>query len=152
MLNCDLNSFSSAVGRAEMHVSFKVKYCHKIFSEVFGVQERCEKIFREVAGTYKFEIHEIGFDKNHVHLSLDLGVRYSVKDVAKLLKGTSGYILLREFPGMKQKYFWGSGLWGGQIYFDSTGKDKDQMRAYVRNQDGNKKHTLTGQTAITQYT
>ena len=31
MTNQDLNSFSSAIGRAEMHVCFKVKYCHEIF-------------------------------------------------------------------------------------------------------------------------
>ena len=151
MVNCDLNSFSSAIGRAELHVSFKVKYCHKIFSEVPGVQERCDKIFREVAEKYKFAIHEVGFDKNHAHLSLDLGVKYSVMEVAKLLKGTSGYKLLEEFPKMKRKYFWGSGLWGGQIYFYSTGRDADQMRTYVRNQAGNKKKVPDGQTAITKY-
>jgi len=46
--------------------------------------------------------------------------------------------LLREFPEMKRKYFWGSGLWGGQVYFDSTGQDADHMRSYVRNQGGSK--------------
>ncbi len=35
MTNKDLNSFSSAIGRAEMHVSFKVKYCHNIFFRKF---------------------------------------------------------------------------------------------------------------------
>ena len=151
MINRDLNSFSSAVGRAEMHVSFKVKYCHEVFCEVPGVQERCEEIFREVAENYNFEIHEIGFDKNHVHISLDLGVCYSVADVAKLLKGTSGYKLLKEFPRMKSKYFWGSGLWGSQVYFDSTGRDADDMRAYVRNQAGSKKQLPNEQATLTQY-
>ncbi len=82
---------------------------------------------------------------------MDLGIRYSVEDVAKLLKGTSGYKLLKEFPEMKRKYFWGSGLWGSQIYFDSTGRDADEMRTYVRNQAGNKKQMLKGQATITQY-
>lgn len=54
------------------------------------MQERCEQIFREVEGRHGFSLHEIGFDRNHVHLSVDVGVRYSVADVAKLLKGTSG--------------------------------------------------------------
>ncbi len=31
MVNQDLNSFSFAVGRAEMHMCFKVKYCHDNF-------------------------------------------------------------------------------------------------------------------------
>lgn len=151
MANQDLNSFSSAIGRAELHLCFKVKYCHEVFAEVPGIQERCEEILCEVAEKYQFGLHEIGFDRNHVHLSVDLGVRYSVMEVAKFLKGTSGYKLLREFPEMKQKYFWGSGLWGGQVYFDSTGQDADHMRAYVRNQKGNKKQTPPGQATLTQY-
>ena len=102
------------------------------------MQERCEEIFREVEGKHGFRLHEIGFDKNHVHLSIDLGVDYSVAGVAKLLKGTSGYKLLRAFPEMKRKYFWGSGMWGSQVYFDSTGQDADRMRVYVRNQVGGK--------------
>ena len=115
------------------------------------MQERCEQIFREVEAKYGFRLHEIGFDKNHVHVSVDLGVRYSVEKVAKLLKGTSGRRLLEEFPAMKRKYFWGSGLWGSQVYFDSTGKDADQMRAYVRNQKGNKKQIPPNQATLTQY-
>ena len=151
MVVCDLSSFSSAVGRAELHVCFKVKYCHEVFAEVSGVQERCEEIFREVADRYGFRLHEVGFDRNHVHLSLDLGVRYSVADVAKLLKGTSGYKLLCEFPEMKRRYFWGSGLWGPQVYFDSTGRDAGDMRAYVQNQAGNRKKTPKRQTTISRY-
>lgn len=151
MVNQDLNSFSFALGRAEMHLCFKVKYCHEVFSEVPGVQERCEEIFREVEARHGIRLHEIGFDKNHVHMSVDLGVRYSIADLTKLLKGTSGYRLMKEFPKMKKKYFWGSGLWGAQVYFDSTGRDADDMRAYVRNQVGSRKKIHKGQTAITEY-
>jgi len=115
------------------------------------VQERCAEIFREVAEKYRFKVHEIGFDKNHAHLSLDLGVKYSVMDVAKLLKGTSGHKLLEEFPQMKRKYFWGSGVWGSQVYFYSTGRDADQMRAYVRNQGRIDKKPDKEQTTLTQY-
>jgi putative transposase len=71
-------------------------------------------------------------------------------DMAKLLKGTSGHKLLKEFPQMKRKYFWGSGLWGSQVYFYSTGRDADQMRAYVRNQGKNEEPDKK-QTNITQY-
>ena len=118
---------------------------------MLGIQQRCEEIFREVEAKYGFKLIEVGFDENHVHLSVDLGVRYSVEDIAKLLKGTSGYKLLKEFPEMKSKYFWGSGLWGGQVYFDSTGRDADQMRSYVRNQKGSKNQEQKRQATITQY-
>jgi len=107
---------------------------------VAGVQRRCEEIFREVESREGFTLHEIGFDKNHVHLDMDLGPTYTVADVAKKLKGTSGRKLLQEFPYMKRKYFWGSGLWSPTVYFDSVGdQNSDELGEYVRNQGKRKK-------------
>jgi len=110
---------------------------------VAGVQRRCEEIFREVESREGFTLHEIGFDKNHVHLDMDLGPTYTVADVAKKLKGTSGRKLLQEFPYMKRKYFWGSGLWSPTVYFDSVGdQNSDEMGEYVRNQGKRKKSMI----------
>jgi putative transposase len=113
------------------------------FSEVAGAQQRCEEIFREVESREGFILHEIGFDKNHVHLDLDLGPTYTVADVAKKLKGTPGRKLLKEFSHMKRKYFWGSGLWSPAVYFDSVGdQNSDEIGAYVRNQGKKKRDTV----------
>jgi len=71
---------------------------------------------------------------------MDLGPTYTVADVAKKLKGTSGRKLLQEFPYMKRKYFWGSGLWSPTVYFDSVGdQNSDELGEYVRNQGKRKK-------------
>lgn len=78
-----------------------------------------------------------------MHLDMDLGPTYTVADAAKKLKGTSGRKLLNEFPHMKRKYFWGSGLWSPVVYFDSVGdQNSDEIGAYVRNQ-GKKKQGTT---------
>jgi putative transposase len=121
---------------------------------VAGVKERCEEVFREVENRETFTLHEIGFDKDHVHLDIDLGPTHTIADVAKKLKGTSGRKLLQEFPHMKQKYFWGSGLWSPVIYFDSVGnQNAEKMRAYVKNQGKRKKPMTTekGQSRMTDF-
>lgn len=131
-----LNSFSSSYGRAEFHVCFKVKYCHRIFA-VDGIKNRCHEIFLDVAKKYGIEIKEIGFDNDHVHMVVQLNPSMSISSMAKLFKGTSGHMLLKEFPYMKAKYFWGSGLWSPMIYFDSMGRDgqdPENIVNYVRNQ------------------
>ena len=118
------------------------------------VQQRCEEIFREVENKEGFILHEIGFDKNHVHLDIDLGPTYTVADVAKKLKGTSGRKLLKEFPHMKQKYFWESGLWSPAVYFDSVGEqNSDEIGAYVRNQGKKKQGSISnnGQTNLMDF-
>ena len=126
-------SYSSSIGRLELHISFKVKYCHKVFT-IEQIKNRCQEIFFAVAKKYGIVIKELGFDKDHVHLIIQLNPSMSVSQAAKLLKGTSGYKLLKEFPHIKSKYFWGSGLWSPTIYFDSIGQDPEQISNYVRNQ------------------
>ena len=126
-------SYSSSIGRLELHISFKVKYCHPVF-EHETIRLRCQQIFYEAAEGHGIVIKELGFDRDHVHLVVQLNPSMSVSEMAKLLKGTSGRKLLAEFPYMKAKYFWGSGLWSPVVYFDSIGQNPEQISAYVRNQ------------------
>ncbi len=127
-------SYSSSIGRLELHVSFKVKYCHPIF-ESEKIKNRCIAIFHEVAGKYGIIIQSFGFDKDHVHLIVQLNPSMSVSEMAKLLKGTSGRLLLQEFQYMKSKYFWGSGLWSPVVYFDSIGQNPEQTQTTFETKD-----------------
>jgi putative transposase len=118
-----------------MHIGFKVKYCHEIF--VYKqVKDLCEKIFLESAKDLDIEIIEIGFHKNHVHMIVDMGIR-SIPEIAKCLKGRSGKKILKKFPWIKKKYFWGSGVWNPATFFDSVGNNRKRIREYVRNQGKN---------------
>src|SRR3989338_9987802 len=134
---------SSSITRLEFHVSYKVRYCHKIFDFV-EVKQRCQEIFFEVAALYKIVIKEIGFDGDHVHMDIQIRNTHRMCDVDKAFKGTSGRKLLHEFPELKKKYFWDSGFWGDQGYGDSVGQDPKIIRNYVKNQGkGRKEIRLT---------
>ena len=124
---------SSSITRIELHVSYKVKYCHKVF-DIAEVKQRCSEIFFEVAEQQRIVITEIGFDGDHVHMDIMMLHTQRLCDVNKMFKGTSGRKLLKEFPILKKKYFWGSGFWGGQAYCDSVGRDPTIIRNYVKNQ------------------
>ena|SRR3989338_602000 len=129
---------SSSITRIELHVSYKVKYCHKVFDFV-EVKQRCQQIFYEVAALYNIMIKEIGFDGDHVHMDILIRHTQRLCDINKAFKGTSGAKLLKEFPEIKKKYFWGSGLWGGQAYGDSVGREPSVIRNYVKNQGTGRK-------------
>lgn len=123
---------SHSIGRMVVHLSFKIKYCHKVFRYEY-FKERCKEIFFEVSKKYNIMILEIGFDLDHVHMIVDIGL-HSIVQVCKWFKGNSGYKLLKEFPEIKQKYFWGSGLWAPTKFFDSVGRDYDSISEYVKSQ------------------
>ena len=128
----DLISYSSSIGRAVFHIGFKAKYCHKIFG-IEKVRNRCREIFLDVAEKHKIPIYSIGFDDDHVHFEADIGLK-SIPEIAKLFKGTSGYVLLKEFPWLKKQYFWGSGLWSPVVYFDSIGQNHELISDYISSQ------------------
>ena len=133
---------SSSVTRIEIHVSYKVKYCHKVFN-ISEVRQRCQEIFYEVAALQRIEIKEIGFDENHAHMDIMILHTHRLCDINKAFKGTSGRKLLQEFPEVKRKFFWKSGFWGKQAYGDSVGRDPTVIRNYVKNQGvGRKEMTL----------
>jgi len=115
-----------------MHISFKVKYCHKIF-QYERIEFVCRKIFLQTAKDLDIDIQELGFDKDHVHMIVDIGLK-SMPEVAKYLKGRSGYKILKAFPWLKKKYFWSSGLWNPATYFDSLGNNESRLRNYVKQQ------------------
>ena len=130
----EMRSFSSSYGRSVHHVSYKVKYCHRIFDWYPAVRKKCEKIFFEVARNKDVGLLELGFDGDHVHMVIAIRPTHSLAEVAKWFKGTTARKLLQEFPQVKKKHFWGSGLWGRQHYFDSLGRENGEVSNYVRNQ------------------
>jgi len=128
----NLVSHSSSVGRCWIHLAFKVKYCHKIFG-IPGIKMRMEQLLREAMNQHNIECRELGIDMDHVHMVLDIGVR-SVSQVVKLLKGYSAKKMFQEYPWLKKQYFWGSGMWNPSYYFDSLGRNIDELSTYVRKQ------------------
>jgi len=130
--NMKMNSFSSSYGQLTIHVSFIVKYRHKIFG-FEEIKKLCEAQFRATAQCYGIEIKEIGFDVDHVHLLVSLNPKTSIADVARLLKGASAKKLFEIFPFLRKKYFWCGHLWSPAYYFDSVGRNTyEVMEQYVR--------------------
>jgi len=124
--------YSSAVGESWHHFSSKTKYCHPIF-DIIEVRKECQRLMVEAFERYEIRYEEIGFDNNHVHAMVDIGL-YSRPQLAKLVRGYVGRKLLNSFPEIKKKYFYGSGLWNPAYYLESVGKDKEFIKSYIRKQ------------------
>ena len=123
--------YSSCVGESWHHARFKVKYCHKIF-ESEEVRNATKSLFLEAFEKYQIRYKEIGFDIDHIHIALDIGLR-SRDETAKVLKGYVGRKLLMQFPKLKQKYFWGSGLFSPSYYMESVA-NMEKLIEYIRKQ------------------
>ncbi|MEK9184927.1 MAG: IS200/IS605 family transposase [Patescibacteria group bacterium] len=128
--------YSSAVGESWQHAMFKIKYCHKIF-DFKEVREECDKLFEEASEKYEIPIEGKGFDSNHVHMKVDIGI-YSKPEVAKKLRGYVARKLFQKFPWMKKPkreggLFWNSGLWNPSYYIGSP-KNLEGLDRYLKKQ------------------
>ncbi len=101
--------YSSAVGEVWVMVTFKVKYCHKIF-DIQAVRELANVLLNESFDFYKIQCKKLAFDSDHVHIILDMGL-YSKPELAKKIKGYVARNLFQMMPWLKKSKFWGSGLW-----------------------------------------
>ena len=101
--------YSSAVGEVWVMVTFKVKYCHKIFDNV-GIRELTNALFFQAFERYDISCKKVSFDRDHVHMIIDMGL-YSKPEIAKKLKGYVAKKLFTFEPWIKKRWFWGSGLW-----------------------------------------
>ena len=132
-MNDDLVRRGHCVSRIWGHFSLKIKYAHKIFEKHPEFRGACECLMLEIFNEMGIEVDTYGFDDNHFHAIIDLGF-WSLPDVCKRVKGTTGRKLLEMFPYIKKSYFWGSGLWSRTKYFYSIGRDRTSVQRYVGKQ------------------
>ena len=53
-------------------------------------------------------------------------------EIAKQFKGYPGRTVLKSHPELKQRYFWGSGLWKDGYYVGTTGEvSENVVRRYI---------------------
>ena len=137
---------SSCVGESIHHLMFKIKYCHPIFDKE-EVREATEKLFHEAFERYNITCFGLGFDNNHVHGAIDLRM-HSRPSAAKCIKGYVEKKLLKQFPHLKKRYFWNSGLWSPSYYLD-TAKNLKNLLDYINKQKYGKQ--MIGQTTLLAY-
>jgi putative transposase len=135
--------YSSANGEVWAMATFKTKYCHKIFDIAF-VRKNCCKLIEEAMQKYNINYKKIGFDEDHVHIMLEMGL-LSKPEIAKKIKGYTGKKLLSKFSWLKKKYFWGSGLWNPA--YDIRTHDPEIISRYIDKQ----KYANAGQKTLSAY-
>ena len=149
-MNEDLVKYSHSVVRIWGHFSLKTKYAHNVFENHPEFREASEKMILEIFDEINMEVDTYGFDDNHFHAIIDLGL-WNLPDLCKKLKGITGRKLLNQFPEIKKKYFWGSGLWSRAKYFYSIGRNKASVQKYVAKQKFFRNNLLNQQTTLTSF-
>lgn len=129
----EINTTNHSVFKLEYHIVWCTKFRNKVLEG--AVEVALKQILSETCGVYGWKFREIGIMPDHVHLVISVPPTEALTDVARTLKSISAVKIFSDFPRLKEKKFWGSGLWSRGTFYGSVGDvSEESVLEYVRTQ------------------
>jgi len=127
----NLNSFSHCYGQLNYHVVLVTKYRKRVFISDY-MKSVLEVVFRDIAKSKGYVLHEIKVLEEHVHIFISVRPKHSVSEMFRNLKGISARIMFQLFPEIKEK-LWGGHLWSRGKFVRSAGAvTAETIERYIR--------------------
>ena len=143
----ELKASQHGYGQNTYHLVFVPKCRYKYF-EYPGIKKLCIKAFYLIAENYKFKIHALEIQPDHVHLFVSFAPSFSISKVVQLFKGISARKILKTFPSIKNTHFRRNHFWSAGKFYRSVGNvTADTIQHYIeQSQNG---WTFEHQTKLT---
>ena len=85
--------------------------------------------------TYDWKLHSLEVMPDHVHVFVQADHVTAPVEIAKTMKSISAVYIFTKFPLLKQRKFWGSGLWSkGTFYASVGGVSEAAVKRYIETQ------------------
>ena len=124
---------SSTKHRLVTHLVFCPKYRRRVL--IGKIAKRVEELFIQCCQMNRWEIGELGFDRDHVHMIIQTRPSESLAHVVQLLKGGSSRVIRQEHPELEE-FLWGDSFWSDGYFAESIGtKNETTMKAYIKRQN-----------------
>ena len=119
------------------HIQITVKYRKSLLNP-----ETEKLILMALSGfeeRFAIDIHEVGFDKDHLHILCRFLPKYSGGQVIGMIKSITASHIFKFIPAIK-KDLWGGEFWTDGYYIATTGGkgNKAVIEQYIRNQGRDK--------------
>jgi len=117
----------------EYHIVWVCKYRRRILNP--GVTVYTEQIIKKLVKSMPGVILKtIGFDKDHLHLLIEIPPKYAICDVVAELKSQSASALRKKFDWLHKVYWKENIVWSPGYFVSSVGADEAIIRKYVEYQ------------------
>jgi putative transposase len=121
------------IWHCQYHIVWVPKYRHRILTDKIGNEvERCVHVF---SSQKSCEIIEMNVQVDHVHLICMIPPKLRVSDYMGIVKGRTAIRLLKRFPDLRKRRYWGNHFWTKGYCVDTVGLDEDKIRQYVKYQE-----------------
>jgi putative transposase len=135
----ELTSYNHSYGQNAQHLVFVPKYRHNIFANE-QVKLACEVFMYEASKRYKFKIHALKVEHDHMHLFAEFHPTISPSKAAQLIKGYTSRLLFLQFPWLRNTLFRKGSFWSSGLFFRSVGNvTAETIEHYIKNAQGKHK-------------
>jgi putative transposase len=116
----------------QYHFVWKTKYGYPVLLGDLALGIRA--VLREICVQYEMTIVKGNIRANHIHMLVSVPSHMSVAKIAQILKGKSSYLLQRQFPDLRKKY-WGQHIWSRGYFCATVGAvTEETIKQYIENQ------------------
>lgn len=130
MKTIEKNHFCSEIG---YHIVFCTKYRNSILNQ--QIQVVLKQLITEICIEYEWTVHALEIMEDHIHLFVQTEPTVAPTDIVKTIKSITAVKIFTLFPKLKQKWFWGSGLWSRGYYVGTCGTiTNETVKRYIENQ------------------
>ena len=129
------------VYRIAYHLCWIPKYRRKVFTA--EKQKKLKEILVGISYEYEWEVGEIEVMSDHVHILISTNPAWSPAKIVQILKSKSAIGFFREYPEVREKYFWGGRLWTSSYFVETVGNSShERIREYIKNQEAEMERKL----------
>ena len=122
-----------SIWHCQYHIVWVPKYRHRILTGMVGNEvKQCVRVF---SSQKSCEIIEMNVQVDHVHLICMIPPKLRVSDYVGIVKGRTAIRLLKRFPDLRKRRYWGNHFWTKGYCVDTVGLDEDKIRQYVKYQE-----------------
>ena len=126
--------------KSTAHTRYDLRY-HFVFIPKYRKRVLTGKIKESIEGMIKFacqindwDVYELAVQKDHIHLYLGAGPKWSPSGVMKIVKGGTSNKIRKLYPNLDE-VFWGSTFWADGFLVKSVGELTDKViSTYVQRQ------------------
>ena len=127
-----MESLSHSKWECKYHLIFVPKRRRKVIYE--KLRQHLGEVFKRLAAQKESTILEGHLMSDHVHMLIAIPPKYAVSQVVGFIKGKSAIHLARVY-GEAKRNFTGQHFWARGYLVSTVGRDEQQIRAYIRNQE-----------------